>query len=170
MKQKAGFDLARGAKRQFHVRAMHRVTRLEPDDPAPAQADELRAQIRRCEPKGPEIVMGGQLQTFHASTHVPAMSPVQKIIDTGMHCAGASQNSLRFGLAIRLPDILHIQYREHHTLGIPQRDLAAPRFERFRKRLRHIKRNRDRPNEAVAQFHLMADALVSVAIHETAQR
>jgi hypothetical protein len=36
MNQKTGFDLARGAKRQFHVCAMHRIARLEPDDPAPA--------------------------------------------------------------------------------------------------------------------------------------
>src|SRR5213078_5396807 len=108
MNQKAGLNLARGAKRQFHVRAMHRVARLEPDDPAPAQADELRAQIRRCKPKSPEIVMRGQLQTFHASTHVPAMSPVQKIIDTGMECTVGSKHSLRFGLAVRLPYILHM--------------------------------------------------------------
>jgi hypothetical protein len=149
---------------------MHRIARLEPDDPAPAQADELCAQIRRCEPKGPEIVMRGQLQTFHASTQVPAMSLVHKIIDTGMYCAGASQNSLRFRLAIGLPDILHKQYPEHHALGIPQRNFGAPRFERFRKRLRHIERNRDRPNQAVGQSHLMADALVIIAIHEAAQR
>ena len=84
MNQKAGFDLARGAKRQLHVRTMHRIARLEPNDPAPTQADELRAQVRRCKPKSPEIVMGGQLQTFHTSTHVPAISPAQKIIDTGM--------------------------------------------------------------------------------------
>src|SRR5438034_7348805 len=96
MNQKAGFDLARGAKRQFHVRAMHRVARLEPDDPAPTQPYELRAQIGRCEPKSPEIVMGGQLQTFHASTHVPAMSPVQKIIDPGMRCADASRSRVAY--------------------------------------------------------------------------
>src|SRR5438046_3103693 len=105
MKQKARFDLARGAKRQFHVRAMHWIARLEADDPTPSQAGELRAQIRRRQPKSPEIVMGGQLQTFHASTHVPAVSLVQKIIDTGMHCTGTSQNRLRFRLAIRLPDV-----------------------------------------------------------------
>src|SRR5215468_8983724 len=98
MNQKAGFDLARGTKCQFYVRAMHRVARLEPDDPAPSQTDELRAQVRWCKPKGAEIVMGGKLRPFYASTHIPVMSPVQKIIDTGMQCTVGCKNSLRFGL------------------------------------------------------------------------
>src|SRR5262245_55542833 len=118
MNQKAGFDLARSAKRQFHVCAMHRIARLESDDPAPAQADELRAQVRRCKPKSAKIVMGGKLQTFYTSTHVPAMSPVQKIIDTGMQCTSGYKNSLRFSFAVWLPYILHIQYCKHHTLGV----------------------------------------------------
>jgi hypothetical protein len=42
MNQKTGFDLARGAKRQFHVCAMHRIARLEPDDRRQPK-DELRA-------------------------------------------------------------------------------------------------------------------------------
>src|SRR6476660_9917201 len=108
---------------------MHRIACLEPDDLAPPLTDELPAQVRWCKPKAPEIVMRGQLQTFHASTHVPAMSLVQKIIHTGMHCAGGSENSLCFGLAIRFPDILHVQNRKHDALGIPQRYLAAPGFE-----------------------------------------
>ena len=73
--------------------------------------------------------MGGQLQTLYASTHVPAMALVQKIIDTGMHRARSSQNSLCFGFAVRFLDILHVQNRKHDALGIPQGYLAAPRFE-----------------------------------------
>src|SRR5215470_19478021 len=99
MNQKAGFNLARSTKCQFHVRAVHRVACLESDDPAPAQADELRAQVRRCKPKSPKIVMRRQLQTFYASAYVPAMSLIQEIVDTGMYFTGGSENSFRFGLA-----------------------------------------------------------------------
>ena len=82
--------------------------RLETDDLTPPQTDEFRAQVRWCKPKSPEIVMGRQLQAFHASTHVPAVSLIQKIIDTRMHGAGGRKNSLRFRFAVRLPNILHM--------------------------------------------------------------
>src|SRR5215470_2577770 len=107
MNQKARFDLARRSKREFDMCAMHRVACLEPDDPTPPEPDELLAQIRWCEPKSPEIVMRRQLQTFYTSSHVPAMSPVQMIVDTGMYFTGGPENSLRFGLAVRLPYIIH---------------------------------------------------------------
>src|SRR5262249_31257513 len=108
MNQKAGFDLARSAKCQFYVCAMHRIPCLEADDPAPAETNELRAQIRRCKPKSPEILMRRHLKAFYAPPHVPAMSLVQKIIDTRMQFTGGSKNSLRFGFAIGLPYILHV--------------------------------------------------------------
>src|SRR5262245_14396968 len=98
MNQKAGFDLACRTKCQFHVCAMHRVACLEPDDPTPSESDELRSQIRWCKPKSPEIIMSGQLQTFNASTDVPAMSPIQEIIDTRMYFTRGSENSFRLGL------------------------------------------------------------------------
>jgi hypothetical protein len=59
MNQKTGFDLARGAKRQFYMCAMHRVARLEPDDPAPADTREFGAQICRHESKCAKIIMRG---------------------------------------------------------------------------------------------------------------
>src|SRR5207248_11177667 len=96
MNQKAGFDLAGGAKCQFYVRPMHRIARLESDDPAPAQPDELRAQLRCCKQKRAEIVMAQQLQTFYASTHVPAISSAQQIIDNGMTGTGGCEHSLCF--------------------------------------------------------------------------
>src|SRR5262249_5991260 len=105
MNQQTGFDLPCGAKGQFHMRTMHWVARLESYDPAPAETRELGAQICRCGPKCSKIVMGGQLQTFHASAHVPIVRSVEKIIHSGMHCARRAKNSLRFGLTIRLPNI-----------------------------------------------------------------
>jgi len=77
---------------------------------------------------------------------------------------------LRFGLAIRLPDIFDMQHRQHYAFGITQRDLGAPRLERFRKCFRHIERDRDGPNQAAAQFHFMTHALILAAVHEAAQR
>ena len=151
------------------MRTMHWVARLESYDSAPTETRELGAQICRCDPKRPKIVMGGQLQSFYATAHVPVVRSVEKIIHSGMHRARRAQNSLRFSLAIRLPDIFDMQHGQHYALGITQRDLGAPRLERFRKCLRHIERNRHRPNQTVAQSHLVADALVIVAIHKTAQ-
>src|SRR5438477_11897478 len=114
--------------------------------------------------------MGGRLQSFHAPAHVAAMSSVEEIIDTRMDYARGPQNSLRFGLAIGLPDILHIQHRHHYAFGITQRNFAASGLERFRKRLRHIQRDRDWPERAVAQFHLVAHAPGTLPIPDATER
>src|SRR5262249_16382667 len=142
----------------------------EPDDPAPAQAGELRAQIRRCKPKRPEIVMGGQLQTFYAPPHVPEGPSVEKIIDSGVYRACRSANSLRFGFKMRLPDIFDIQHRQHYALEITQRDLAASRLEPLRKSVRHVEGDGNRPEHAVPQSHFMTHTFILFPVHAAAQR
>src|SRR5438046_946078 len=131
MNQQTGFDLPRGAKGQFHMRTMHWVARLESYDSAPTETRELGAQICRCDPKRPKIVMGGQLQSFYATAHVPVVRSVEKIIHSGMHRARRAQNSLSFSLAIWLLDIFDMQQGHHYRLGITQLDLSAQRRQQF---------------------------------------
>ena len=37
------------------------------------------------------------------------------------------KTALGFGLAVRLPDVFHVEYGEHHAFGIAQGDFAAAR-------------------------------------------
>src|SRR5262249_57268809 len=101
------------------------------------------------------IVMGGQLQSVYGAAKVPLVPSVEKIIDSGVYRACRSENSLRLGFKIRLPDIFDIQHRQQYAFGITQRDLAASRLERLRKSVRHIEGDRNRPEHAVPQSHFM---------------
>src|SRR5208283_2535928 len=71
MNQQIGFDLLGGAHREFDVRAVHGIARLERNDTDPAEAGKFRAQFGRCQTKGAEIVVRGRLEFLDASPDIP---------------------------------------------------------------------------------------------------
>src|SRR5208282_5673476 len=74
------------------------------------------------------------------------------------------------GLAVRLPDIFHAEHGEHHAFGIAQGNLAAARGQFLGEFLGHVERDRHRPQRAVPEPHVVADALVIGTVHESAER
>ena len=148
VKQKIGFNLLGRAERKFLVRAMHGIARLEGNDPAPAQARELRTQLRRGQAQGTEIVVGRTLQALEGPPHIPGIRLVDSIVGAGMRLAGGAEHALGFGGTIGLPYVLDVQNREHHALAVAQRNLAAAGRQRLGKLFGDVERDRHRPQNA----------------------
>jgi len=73
---------------------------------------------------------------------------------------------LCFSFTIRLPHVFDVQHRQHYSLCIPQRDLAASLLQAFGERLGDIERDRNRPENAARQPHVVADPFVICPGHE----
>ena len=112
--------------------------------------------------------MRRRLETFDAAAHIPWVFLVQQIVHPGVNRAGGIKNRLRFGLTVRLPHLFHVQHREHYSLCIPQRDLTAPWFQCFSERFGNIERDRDWPEDAARQPHIVTNPFVICHRHEAA--
>src|SRR5215467_3826309 len=112
--------------------------------------------------------MRRQLETFNTSAYIPWVFFVQQIVHPGVKRASGIKNRFRLGFTIRLPHVFHAQYREHYSLWVPQRDVAASLLEAFSERFADIERNRYWPEEAARQLHIVADAFVIRLSHEAA--
>ncbi len=170
MDQQIGFDLLGGAEGQFHVGAVHRIARLERNHAAPAFAGKFGAKFGGSQTQSAEIIMRRNLHAFDFSADVPRIRLIDGVIGAGMRRAGAGKNRFSFGFAIGLPDVLHVQHGEHHAFGIAQRDLAAARRELLGEFFGDVERDGHGPENAAGQAHVVADAFVIGARHETAQR
>src|ERR1035441_7846483 len=96
--------------------------------------------------------------------------PPSRSVPATKSLRGPEENRLDFGLAVRLPDIFHAEHGEHHAFGIAQGNLAATRRQFLGEFLSHVERDRYRPQRAVPEPHVVADALVIGTVHESAQR
>src|SRR5258706_1397102 len=108
MNQQVGFNLLRGAEREFNVGAVHRIAGLEGDYLPPAHAGELRTHFGRSQSQITKVVVRGNLRTLQLSADVPRIRLVDGIISARMSAAGTGANCLGFGLAVSLPDFFHI--------------------------------------------------------------
>src|SRR5260221_7390499 len=104
--------------------------------------------------------MARELEPFEAASDIPGIAPVHQVSDAGVGHAGAVEDGLAFGLAVRLPDVLDMENRDHHAFGIAQGDLAAAGFERFGEGLRDIEGDRHWPKNTAGELHVAAYALV----------
>ena len=87
-----------------------------------------------------------------------------------MSAARGIENGLGFGGAIGLPDVTDIEDSEHHAFGIAQRNFARAGRQLFGELFGHVERDRHRPEGAIGEAHVGADAFIILAVHETAQR
>ena len=81
-----------------------------------------------------------------------------------------AEDGFAFGLAIGLPDVFDVEDGEHDAFGIAQGDLGAARLELLGEFLGDVERDRHRPENAVGQSHLAADAFVVGFVHEAGER
>jgi hypothetical protein len=167
--EQVGLDLFGRAERQLHMSAVHGVAGLKRHHAAPAQACKFSPQFGRSQTQRAEVVVRRHLQAFDTASHVPGVAFIQQVIDAGMNRAGGAKYRLSFRLAVRLPNVFDVQNRQHHAFSVTQRDLAASRLERFGEIFLNVQGNGHRPQNAAAQPHVGADALVIRLGHESPQ-
>ena len=170
MDQKAGFHLLGGAEGKLLMGAMHGIARLKGDDAAPAQASEFGAKFRRSQSQRAEIIVCRSLCAFEAAADVPGIGLVHGVIRAGMGLAGAIEHGFGFRVAVGLPYVLDVQDGQHDAFGIAQRNFAAARLEGLGEVLADVQRDGHGPEQPAGQLHVLTDAFVVGAIHESAQR
>src|SRR5579864_813045 len=106
---------------------MHRIASLEGNDAAPSQTGELGAQLRWSETESAEIIVRRNLHAFDASTDVPRIGLVHRVVRARMGFAGAVKNRLSLGRAVGLPDFFDVEHGEHDAFEIAQSNLAGAR-------------------------------------------
>ena len=75
-----------------------------------------------------------------------------------------------FRFAIGLPHVFDVEHGEHDAFGIAEGDLVLPGLELLGELLGDVERDRHRPERAVVELHVAADALVVGLVHEAGER
>jgi len=169
MNQQVRLGDLRSAERQFEVRAMHRVARLERHDALPAEFFEMRPCLARRHAQMTEVVVARRFEAAQLAAEINRIGLVEQVVDAGMQAIGRSENRLRLVLAIGFPRVGDVENRENHAFRVAQRNALA-RSEFFGEFARDVERDRHRPHDAGNQAHLAADPVVIGARHETVER
>ena len=110
------------------------------------------------------------LQSLDLAADVPGIGLIQQIVDAWMDVTGGAENRFSFVFFVWLPDFVHVQHGEHDPLGVAKRNLAAAGHYGLGERFGYVQGDRHGPDQSVCQLHVVANALVILARHETAQR
>ncbi len=167
--EQVGLDLLSGPQRQLVVRPVDGAPRVKCHHPAPAQAGEFGPELRRRQPQGSEVVVDRQIDALEGTAHVVVVALLQEVSDTGVLAVRRAEDALGLRLAVGLPDVRYVERRQHHALGVAQRQAGAP-TDRSRDGLRNIQRDRHGPERAVGQPHRFAHRLVVLPAQESAER
>src|SRR5260370_35816338 len=108
------------------------------------------------------------LHALYAAAGGPWIALVYGRVGARMRGPGAAEYCLGLGLSIRLPNVLDVKHGQHHAFGIAQCHLATSRGKLLGKLISDVKRDRDWPQNATCQSHVVADAFVVGARHKAA--
>ena len=158
-----------GPDGQLEVGAVHGVAGLERDDLAPAPLGEAGPHLGGGHPQGAEVVVERQLDALEPAAHVERLGLVEQEVDAGVLGVRGPEDLLGLGLAVGLPDVLDVEDGQHDALGIAQGELA-PGSSVGGELLVDVEHDRHRPQRAVGEAHVLADALVVGLGEEPGQR
>ena len=167
--QQVGLRLARGAEGQLLMGAVQGVARLERHDLPPAQLAEIGPQlVGRVAPRA-EVVMRGRLEPGDAAAQIDRPGDVVQVVHRRMGQIVGAVDRLGLARLVGGPLVGHRQDRQDHAFRVAQRDVLAV-LDAARERLRHVQRDRHRPERAVRQAHPLDHAVVVLAPQEPRQR
>jgi len=167
--EQVGFELARGPERQLQVRAVQRIPCLERDDPPPAEFGEARPQRRGRQAERDEVVVHRKLDSFQLAADVPRVRVALEVSDGRMLGVIRAEDRLGLPGEVRLPDLVDVEHGQCDPLQIAQEERRAG-IEPLGRLLIDIERDRDRPERAVGQAHVLAHAVAVALRHKAGQR
>ena len=149
MDEEPGIGVARRPEGQLLVGPVHRVAGLEGDHPIPPRCRELRPQLGGREPQAAEVVMGRELDALHPSADAPRMGG-QHLSHPRVFGAARAVDAGRLGPAVGSVQLVDVDHREHHALGIAQREPVSL-GQRPGQLLGDVEGDGDRPQRAVGE-------------------
>ena len=169
MDQQVGLCLARGAEGQFLMGTVQRVAGLESDDAAPAQLAEMRAQLVRGVAAAAEIVMRRLLDAGDRAAQIDRACGIVQIVHRRMRQIVGAKDLLGLMRLVRDPFVGDRQDRQNDAFLIAQRDVL-PRLDGVGEGLADIQVDRNRPDIAGGQVHVIHDRVVIGLGQEAFQR
>ena len=169
MDEEVGLHLLGRAQGELVVGTVQRVAGLEGDHPAPAPAGELGPQLRRCEAQGRVVVVGGRLDALEGARQVAGVRPLEQVGDARVSGVGRPENPLGLRPPVGPVDLLHVQGRQHHPLGVAQGHRGT-RTDPGGQIVGDVESDRYGPEPSVGQPHISTDRRQVGATEEPAQR
>ncbi len=167
--QQVGLELAGRPQGELEVGPVHRVAGLEGHHLPPAEPLEARPHLARRVTQADEVVVRRQLQALEAAADGDVVGALVEMRDPGMGAVEGAVDRLGLGLAVDRPDVLDGQRRQHDALGVAQRQPVAG-GQSFGRLLGDVEGDRDGPQLAAGEPHLVAGRLEVGAAHEARER
>ena len=162
-------DLASRAPGELQVGAVHGIASLERDDATPAGLDELGTQLCRSPAEVLEVVVCRRHDALEPAPDAGPVGRLQQLVDTRVLRAPRAVDGLRLETSIGPPDGLHPQRRQHHALGVAQRqEVVDP--QPAGDVVIDVEGDGNRPQGPVGQAHGGTDGVVVRRAHEAGQR
>ncbi len=167
--QQVGLGHLRRAVGQLLVRPVHRIAGLEGDDPRPSPLLEQPAQVGRVVAVVLEVVLHGRVDPDQAAAEIDRMGVVDQIVDPGMGRLAGGEHPFRLAPLVGYPDRGDGHCRDQPSLGVAQRDVVADNHA-VRPVGTDVEGDRDRPQGAVGEPHLVDDPVVVGLAEEALER
>ncbi len=167
--QQVGLDVARGPQRQLLMRPVHRVSRLECDDLAPAELTEAIADFIGSIPKMLEIVVGWRLDTAKPAADIDWIADIEQVIHTRVLVIGGPEDRRSFRHQIGLPDVADFECGDDDPLEVAQCQPLSG-LQLVGERLAYVQCDRDRPEQAAAESHIGDNGVVIGLREKTLER
>ena len=151
------------------MRAVHGVAGLERDDLAPALLAKPPAQFRRRIAQQLEVVVHRRLDAAQLAAHVDRPGAMLQEIDPGVMLVVGAEDAPRLGGLVGLPAVADLHGRDQHALRIAERDVIAI-LEPGGELAAHVEVDRDRPDDARGQPHVLQHRVVFAAVEVPVER
>ncbi len=168
MDEEVGLHLLGRPQGELVVGTVQRVAGLEGDHPAPAPAGELGPQLRRCAAQRQVVVVGGQLDALEGAGQVVGVRPLEQVGDARVGGVGRPEDPMGLRPPVGPVDLLDVQGRQHHPLGVTQGDGGA-RADLGGQLVGDVEGDRYGPERSVGQPHISTDRRHVGATEEPAQ-
>ena len=164
-----GFSVLRRAERELEMRSMHGVSGLKCNHTPPSELLELVANFLRGVAQMFEVVVSRRLNTLETPTDIDVVGAIVQVVDGRVSFIVLAHHRGSLSMLIRRENTGDFHRRNEHAFCITQRDLIS--FgQRFGENLRHVERDRHRPNDTVRQTHGRQHTRVVVGTEEPLQR
>ena len=168
VQQDVALDVLGGLQGDLALQAVHGLAGLEGHHAAPAHLLEQGAHFLGGIPEALEIIVVRQLDTLDAATDIDGVHTFVQVAHAGVLLGGGVVDLFRFAAFVRPVDVFHGEHRGHEAFSVTKSDFRTF-FQLFSEIFRNIEHDRNRPDGAVSQPHVVHDRVVIGLVHESGQ-
>ena len=148
--------------------AMHWITCLKCDDLAPAEFLEAVSNFTRRIPQILVVVVRRLFEAAQFAANVNRIANILKVIHGRMCFVRSPVNAFGLRIEIGCPQVANLERRKNDAFEIAQCQLVTW-FDVRRKLFGYIEHDRNRPQHAALEAHLIDDRIVVIFVEKPVQ-